>query len=809
MLRIRQRTHTDSAPIGDLDPRLSALLRARGITDPEAAERFLNPSLDHLSDPELMPGMAGAVAMITESIAAKEPITVYGDYDCDGVCATAILTETLQELGASVGYCIPDRHAHGYGLNADLIREQAEKGCKLLITVDCGITNIKEVRMARSLGLKVIVTDHHRFIEDNPDTIRETADTVINPLLPGNPYDRLCGAGVALKLSQALQGAEALEKRLDLAALATVADIVPLTGENRVIVAEGLKHIAGTKRPGLKALKTNAGINDTPDTTDLGYRLAPRINAGGRLGDAGRCVELLKTRDAAMAEAIALELETVNAQRQALQAEITRQAEERMLADTAFRDDRCIVVMGEGWESGIVGLAAGKLCEKYHWPTIVLSFNPENGLATGSCRSIPGVNIHRVLTRCAEIYAGEQNGEKLFVRFGGHELAAGLTIREDLVPKLRELLNRAVPDTLSPGDDPLCYVPVAEYDQTMRLEELSLDLIRSFSQLEPTGCQNPAPVFLASQVTPQVMRPVGQQGAHLKLRLADESGAADGIAYNMGYLAAASPTQVDALFVPRVNVFRGIANAEMQMQALRPSAGQMPIPNESQLFPSFLQEIQWLAENNIQISSRGDPPRTVRVRQAQDWLREGLGTLVIAHDRERALTLAGLDPMPDLLLRGQEPDPRGFCTVAMNPASSLPFRQAWKRVLFADGDLLPGDAAWVRDTFPDAELYALEETSHLRDLLRDIRPDRSETGAVYRLLRQMTGVPGAPLRTLAVDVLVQKTGLSLMKVMTALTVLQELGLAEYRMQPGIAVWRSDAKCDLNDAPLVRYLASFA
>lgn len=807
MLRIRPRTRTDSVPIGDLDPRLSALLRARGITDPESAERFLNPSLDQLTDPMLMPGMGEAVRLIREAISSGYPITVYGDYDCDGVCATTILCETLEALGATVSYCIPNRHQHGYGLNSELIHELAQQGCKLLITVDCGITNSEEVQLARSLGLKVILTDHHRFIDDNPEKA-PNANVVLNPLLPGSPYDRFCGAGVALKLAQALQGTQVLEKSLDLAALATVADIVPLTGENRVIVAEGLKRIQSADRLGLAALKTCARIGDSPNTTDLGYRLAPRINAGGRLGDAGRCVRLLLTHDPEEAEAIALELETANAQRQDLQAEITRQAEEQLLTETSFRDDRCIVVMGEGWESGIVGLAAGKLCEKFHWPTIVLSLNREASLAVGSCRSIPGVNIHRALTRCADLYAAENNGEKLFVRFGGHEQAAGLTIREDLVPELRDLLNRSIPDIIAPDEWPLCYVPVAEYDQVLRLVELNLDLIRSFSRLEPTGYQNPAPVFLASQLTPQIMKPVGLQGAHLKLRLADGSGVADGIAYNMGHMATTSPSLVDALFVPQINEFRGISKAEMLVQALRPSAGQMPIPTFHQLFPSFLQEIQWLAENINKMSLCGEPPRTIRLRQAMDLLQEGLGTLVIAHDRERAMTLAGLDPMPDLLLSGDQPDRRGFCTIAMNPAPNA-FPQAWKRILLADGDILPGETTWIQSMFPDVEILALEETAGLRKLLKELRPDRIETGNVYRLLRDLTGRSGAPLRAVAADVLAEKSGLSLEKVMTILVVLQELGLTEYDIARNVASWRSDTKCDLNDAPLMQYLEPFA
>lgn len=416
MLRYVKRGPDLRQPIGTLPLWLSAILRSRGVDTEEKAERFLHPSLEQLYDPMLMQGMDRAVEIIRDAVAQHTPIQIYGDYDADGVCATSILMETLSSMGADVVYRIPDRHGEGYGLNCDAVREIAQTR-RLLITVDCGVTNHEEVRLAQLLGMTVIVTDHHQLAETP-----SPADVVLNPLLGDYPFRRLCGAGVALKLAQALLGMEEVLRRIDLAALATVADLVPLIDENRVIVRAGLEKLGDGSRPGLAALLTLAGVTAPVSSGQVAFRLAPRINAGGRLEDAAQCVRLLISRDRAEAEAIAGNLEQQNQQRQALQQEITLKAEEDLHRTVNFRTDLAIVVMGEGWNSGVVGLAAGRICEKYHYPTIVLSKQGE--LAVGSCRSIPGVNIHAMLTACSD----------LFLRFGGHEQAAGLTMRADLVP---------------------------------------------------------------------------------------------------------------------------------------------------------------------------------------------------------------------------------------------------------------------------------------------------------------------------------------------------------------------------------------
>ena len=432
---------TETASFEGLPGWFSSLLRARGITTGEEARRFLNPSLSDLHDPFLLPGMEKTVALLREAIATGDTIMVYGDYDADGVCAASILMETLHEEGASLAYRIPSRHTEGYGLNAEAVREIAQKA-RILITVDCGVSNVEEVALAKQLGLTVIVTDHHQ-----PPEILPEADVVMDPLLGGYPFPYLCGAGVALKICQALQGMAGVERCLDLAALATVADIVPLQGENRVIVHEGLPRIAGSKRPGLKALLSSAGLSLPLTADDIAFRLAPRINAAGRLGDAKLGVHLLLTPDPAKAEHIASLLEEANRTRQSLEREMTASALTQLSLET-LAASHVILVSGEGWNPGLIGLTAGRLCERFHRPAIALSIRGDT--AVGSCRSIPGVHIYRILSACAD----------LLEHFGGHEQAAGLTVKTENIPLLQARLEEIIASS-APEE---CFLPSMEYD---------------------------------------------------------------------------------------------------------------------------------------------------------------------------------------------------------------------------------------------------------------------------------------------------------------------------------------------------------
>ena len=537
---------TETASFAGLPDWFSSLLLARGVKTNEEAQRFLNPSLSGLHDPFLLPGMEKTVSLLRDAIASGTTIMVYGDYDADGVCAASILLETLHEEGAVLAYRIPSRHTEGYGLNAGAVREIAQKA-QLLITVDCGVSNVKEIMLAKELGLTVIVTDHHQ-----PPEILPEADVIMDPLLGDYPFPYLCGAGVALKICQALQGMAGVEKRLDLAALATVADIVPLQGENRVIVREGLSRIASTARPGLKALIRSAGLGLPLSADDIAFRLAPRLNAAGRLGDAKLGVHLLLTPDQAKAEHIAGLLEQANRTRQNFEREMTASALTQLSLET-LAASHVIVVSGEDWNPGLIGLTAGRLCERFHLPAVALSIHGDT--AVGSCRSIPGIHIYRILSACSD----------LLEHFGGHEQAAGLTVKTENIPLLQARLEEVIASS-APEE---CFLPSMEYDGIVPFRTWTAQTLELLDRLEPTGCGNPPPLFMLQGAEVQALRRVGKDGSHLKLTLLDEDlSTVEGIAFSRGDLADESPRVLDLLYRPIRNDFRGRISIEAQITAI-------------------------------------------------------------------------------------------------------------------------------------------------------------------------------------------------------------------------------------------------
>ena len=422
------------------------LLYARGIETAAEAEVFLHPSLDQLHDPMEMQDMDKAVAILRQARDEKIPTVVYGDYDVDGICAASLMTQALRRYGIAAAPHTPLR-AEGYGLNKDAVRKLAET-YGLLVTVDLGITNHEEVLLAKELGMKVIVTDHHGLpLTDSP------GDAVLNPLLGSYPYRRLCGTGVAFKVAQALLGLEACREYLDLAALATVADIVPLTGENRVLVSLGLKAIQEARRPGIKALLSVSACGGGVTSDTLGFQLGPRLNAAGRLDDAGKGVRLMMTASLSEAESLAAELNALNDRRKSAESRLVRQAQEAAL-DHDFLKEPALIVSGDEWHVGVIGLAAGRLCNQYHCPVCVLS--RENGLLHGSLRSVPGIHIHHCL----------QALDDILLRYGGHEQAAGVTLSADKEDEFRARLQAEVRKA-----DPACLVPAQLYDAEIRLDE--------------------------------------------------------------------------------------------------------------------------------------------------------------------------------------------------------------------------------------------------------------------------------------------------------------------------------------------------
>ena len=770
MLQFIRRGPKDAQPVGDLPLWLSALLRARGVDTPEKADRFLYPEISHLHDPFLMQGMDKAVRIIREAVGGAWPIIVYGDYDVDGVCATSIMLETLRDLGAKADFRIPSRHGEGYGLNCDAVREMAQTH-RLLITVDCGVTNHEEVKLAQMLGMTVIVTDHHQ-LADTPSP----ADVVLNPLMGDYPFRRLCGAGVALKLTQALLGEEAVLRRIDLAALATVADIVPLIDENRVIVKEGLQHMADSERPGLRALMQLSDVHPPVNAGHVGFRLAPRLNAGGRLEDAAQGVQLLTAADAATADPIAMHLEEANQQRQAMEQEITQSAIAMIPRCVDFCTDRVIILMGEGWNHGVIGLAAGRICEKYHFPTIVLTRN-EDGVAVGSCRSIPGVNIHAMLTTCKD----------LFLRFGGHEQAAGLTMQAEFLPELRRRLNLAINENC----DLRCYIPRKEYDLTVRLQEVDLDMIDRLALLQPTGYGNPHPVFLARDAHLQQAQRVGKTRTHLKVLLLEGQTFRDGIAFGKGDLAEAGLERVDVLFTPERNEFRGRVTPQLMVEALTPAEGAVTLPDQDVLFSSFLQETLYLAANNNKIPADAAPITAAGVKKL---MKTGRNVLLIGHDRENAAAMLAENPADTAV--GVVRDERAFSTVLMNPDPEK-LCDVWTDVVLLDGDLLPGEGAAIREKCPRVRLHAMKPNPHTAQLLSRLAMDDETLRGLYRRVR-LGGTMG-PVQ-LGVD-----TGLTPAQVLTGLMAFHQVKLVELSLAPYAVRLLPPEKCRMEDSPLVRYL----
>jgi len=458
------------------------LLEKRNLRKASEIEAFLFPSLSSLLDPFLMKNMREVKARIEKAVRAKEKILIHGDYDVDGITGVAVLARTLDELGGSYTTFLPDREQDGYGVSEAAIRKACEQGVGLIITVDCGITAKREIEVARSQGIDVIVIDHHRLPSDGlPDT-----HFILNPLQAdcSYPFKELSAAGLVFKLSHALTGAPAFN-HLDLVALSTVSDVAPLTGENRVLVKKGLEVLAEKKNLGLRALAEVAKMKTTrPNTGHLGFILGPRLNAAGRMSSADTALRLLLTRSPREAESLARILDEENKARQRYERETTQEAIRKVEQTVNFNRERILVVEGKGWHKGVIGIVASRLVEKYSRPAVVIS--TENGSGRGSGRSVKGFHLFNALRSC----------EAILDEFGGHEQAAGLTVQAKNIPLLREKLNGFAFENLSPE---MLKRRVA-VDMALRPEELTDRFLEELEFLEPHGAGNPRPVFFSEKL---------------------------------------------------------------------------------------------------------------------------------------------------------------------------------------------------------------------------------------------------------------------------------------------------------------------
>jgi single-stranded-DNA-specific exonuclease len=498
-----------------LDEVTASVLARRGLCDEAEARRFLDGALPG-HDPFALGDMRAAVETITAAVEAGARICVHGDYDADGICATALAVLLLRELGADVAWHLPSRFEEGYGLNGQTLTRLADEGYELVLTVDCGITAVAEVEHAASLGLEVVVTDHHRPADAFP------ACPVVAPLKGDYPFAGLCGTAVVWKLAQALLGEEHafLERHLDIVALATVADVVPLVDENRALALLGLRRLAQTQKPGLRALMRVGGVDPAAlDESSIGFRLAPRINASGRLCRPEAALALLLTEDAAEAKQLAEELETLNRERQAVEERISREAIEQIESwPEARKRRRGYVVAGEGWHEGVIGIVASRLVERYNRPVVIVA--GDDGDWKGSGRSVPAFDMHGGLAACS--------GHLL--RFGGHRAAAGLTIEAERVETFAAAFAAHCDATLS--DDDLR--PVTRVDAIVPGAKLGLDLCAELGRLAPFGIGNPGVTLLVDGCELAELATVGD-GKHLRFRVRQhgrDSGSA--IAFGMG-----------------------------------------------------------------------------------------------------------------------------------------------------------------------------------------------------------------------------------------------------------------------------------
>ncbi len=529
-------------------PLLAAVLHARGMDD--TAEQFLEERGSSMADPMELTDMVPAIERLRQAIAANEHVAVYGDYDVDGITSSCMLADYLRSRGVQCELYIPDRMEEGYGVNEGAVRELHGRGVSLIITVDCGVTTVEETACAMALGVDMIITDHHECRETLPSAV-----AVVDPKRPDCDYSggELAGVGVAFKLLCALEGdtERVLDRYADLVAVGTIADVMPLTGENRYIVKRGLEKLENAPRPGLRALMAEAGMQDKKLTAStVGYVLAPRLNASGRLGQVESAVQLLLTSSTAEAGKRAMELCRLNRDRQSLEMEIWQQALQ-MLGDRPPAGP--IVLAREDWHQGVIGIVASRLSECFSLPAVMICLDGERG--KGSCRSFGGFNLFEALSECAGTLDG----------FGGHALAAGLTIQRENVPAFRAALTdyyRIHPPTAAPTLDVEMRVNAPEL--------LRMECVEDLDRLEPCGAGNPRPLLCLTGARLVEKTPIGN-GKHLRLRLEKFGQLYDAVwfSHTAEDTEARTGDWVDAAFYPQINVFRAHRSVQLLMSGLR------------------------------------------------------------------------------------------------------------------------------------------------------------------------------------------------------------------------------------------------
>ncbi len=570
---------------------LAKILVTRGIDNAAKAEEFLADALSGIHNPFLMKDMDKAVERIQQAIEAEEKILVYGDYDADGVTSTTVMMTVLEDLGANASFMIPNRFDHGYGPNAELFKKAHEQGIQLIITVDNGISGIEPVKLANQLGMDVIISDHHDIGEELPEAL-----AIIHPRHPEGsyPFGELAGVGVAFKMAQALYG-DVPDHLFELVAIGTIADLVPLQGENRLLVKEGLRALQDSPMPAIAALAEVAGVKQRDITEEtIGFMFGPRINAIGRLQSADPAVRMFMTDDAQEARSLADGLDVLNKERQAIVKAISQQAIEQVEARYGNELPHVIVVSQEDWNPGVVGIVASKLTEKFYRPSIVLSLDAAAGKAKGSARSIEGFHLYDELAKNRDILPA----------FGGHPMAAGMTLAASDVDTLRDRLNEQARSSLSAED----LVPVVSIDIPVSLDEVDVETIEGMRRLAPFGMGFAKPKFYLGGAKVAGIRKIGASQGHLKMELDQNGATLDAVGFNIGELGdeLTPDVKIDVIGDLQINEWNGRKKPQLLVEDIRTDQWQLfdirgirqvsrwskLIPKQNQVFVAFQKETE-------------------------------------------------------------------------------------------------------------------------------------------------------------------------------------------------------------------------
>ncbi|HWS30777.1 MAG TPA: single-stranded-DNA-specific exonuclease RecJ [Clostridia bacterium] len=765
MLLFERRTTENAVPFerpAGVSEALAALLYARGAHDAAAMEAFLNPCDATLLDPYMLNDMGAAVSRIRFAVEKGERICVYGDYDADGVCATSILYLCLKKLGADVCYHIPNRHSEGYGMNVTAVKKLADDKVKLIVTVDNGVKSVEETALASSLGMEVIVTDHHRC----GDTLPSCTALVCTAIPESLCMDfELCGAGIALKLAQALTGGEPDEDSLVLAGLASVADVVPLLGENRSLVARALRIVNGGGGPvGLKALLAAANAKRV-DARAFAFLLAPRLNAAGRLEDASLSVELLTCEDEARAREIAQKLDELNAKRKKEEQSILELAYESV-EQLNLTNRRGIVLKGETWNSGVVGIAAARISEKYHRPTVL--FSERDGLLTGSARSIPGVDLHLALKRC----------ESLFVRFGGHAYAAGVTMEAKNLAAFEEAFEEALRET---ADDSL-FLPRKSYELELPFSKVNLKLAQEIEKLEPFGEGNPEPLLRADNVHLKNLKRIGGEGAHLSLTAELGGAYANAVGFFMGdkFALALDADRADILFTPKSDAFFGEPALKLHLTELRPSRIENADVYIEARNEKFMDAISRNVRYNKNCGFRATAVSDAFETAANEAGKSFAGVAALCFTPKgaarflRFLSERDLSDKFDVRFFSPERSACAYHTLLFAPDLTASDLSRFQSVVVCDSPLFKGMLARLNELAPNANIYVAPPVNgDAEPILTSVRFDRDFMAKTFRAFKAADRA--FYNRPAALDALSKATGAKRCMCSLALDVMLELG----------------------------------